>query len=385
MIAQVNAESNLPIKLDTVSVEKIIADEKLVPSTQAKNENDDTKQTTDEAPDGNVVQNEQETMTIDDVAKEATGASLDGPYITARALYVVPAKVSRRRGEKSGCAYFILTAPAPPPPTQPVNGGTSNTTLNGGTMMDVNSKVPNIDTHDAMDTEAAVVSLKEPVEATKVSTPTYSATEKSRLTSLAKLQLLQAIESLSALAEEDAKTAQLYGKCQVEASISGKGWRDKETRDRRDVNVENTNDYKLFFSKQVRTAEERQSRPKPLPGGGVGQGENGGDSDQKLAAIVLHLRAKHKEESNRKKVAKPPLKDTTSGKQQRHTAASVNNNAKKEVGKSRTNNNNHNNKGGNGAVVRGSKGRSTNAKKKSETAGVSTAAAPTKSLPKGSG
>jgi hypothetical protein len=397
MIAHVNAESNLPIKLDMASVEKIIADEQLVLSSQAKDENDGITQMPDDATNGHVlpVVKATEQLTMVDVVNGATGVSLEGPFITARALYVVPAKTSRRRGEKHGCAYFVLTAPAPPfPPPQPpvkvpaavdvaVNGRTANTTRDGGDAMKVDSAAPNTDKNGAIQTEVTVKApMKEAIGLTKTMTPMFSAAEKSRLSSLAKLQLLQAIESLSALAEEDAKTAQLYGKCQIEASVNGKTWRDKETRDRREVAVENTNDFKLFFTKQVRATEERQSRPKPLPGGGVGHGENGADSDQKLAAIVLHLRAKRNEEANRKKVKKPAIKEANAGKQQRYSASTVNTNAKKDLGKGRTN---HVIKGGNGGVVRGHKGKTTISKKKSEAAGTPSPVVPSKNLPKGSG
>lgn len=394
MIAHVNAESSLPIKLDMASVEKIIADEKLVLSTQVKDENDGVTPMPDEASNGDVLLKQTEQLTLVDVVKGGTAVSVEGPFITARALYVVPAKTSRRRGEKHGCAYFVLTAPVPPvpQPQTPVkvvvptpvdvaaNGGTANATRDGRDVKNLDSEAPNTDKNVAMQSDATVKATVK--ESTKTLTPMFSAAEKSRLSSLAKLQLLQAIESLSALADEDAKTSQLYGKCQVEASVNGKAWRDKETRDRREVSIENTNEYKLFFTKQVKATEERQSRPKPLPGGGVGHGENGADSDPKLAAIVLHLRAKRDEEANRKKIKKTLVKDTPTGKQHRHSASAVNTSAKKDLSKGRTN---HTNKVGNSGVVRGNKGKHPSSKKKSEVAGMPSPMVPTKNASKGSG
>lgn len=405
MITHLNTEEpSLPIKLDINSLEKIIRDDELIAAAKQQEKKGDTKReevgANGDPEDTTDVVMADVTKTFADSVKGSTvDLPAEGPFITARALYVVPAKISRRRGEKSGSAYFVLTAPTPPSRPIVVESidkadrdismeGTassgSKTAKTGEDTMEVDGETPErVVTTERIEIAKIGETPKDNVAPIKVQTPVYSPAEKTRLISLARLQLLQVIEALSALAERDAKTAQLYGKCQVACSVSGKVWRDKESRDRREGTIENTSDYKQFFSKQVKAAEERQNRPKPAPGGGLATGENG-ESNEKLAAIVLHLRAKRQEESKRQKSKKKVGKDTSKGKQQ---PTSGNNTSKegsksrtstyKDIGKSRSNNI----KGGGG----GSRGKGRNTNKKSEGAGMSSPVMLKKSAPNGSG
>ena len=442
MIQKVNAESssNLPIKLDIKSVEKIIRDEDLIAADVLKGkEDDDTKEkedeTVDEAADVDMKDagEQQEKRTMADIVR-GPEVPEDGPFITARALYVNPARISRRRGEKNGCAYLVLTAPAPPPPppkpvdavVAPVEKDTATVadtavaslivettstamvenetdavvtvpadteeavtenketaTNEGEDKMEVDkdevsdkTEAQTTDKNEPSKTEQTVESTtpKETIEEIKVSSPLYSPAEKTRLMSIAKLQLLQVIESLSTLAEQDAKTAQLYGNCEVAASINGKAWRDKESRDRREGTVEFTGDYKQFFAKQDKATEDRQNRPKPAPGGGLATGDNG-DSDQQLSAIVLHLRSKHQEENKRKKIKKRVVKETTKGKA---SPAPASNN---RDGKGR----NNNNRSGSGGAGRGRSRPSNNNNKKKSDGGSSAPVVLKKAASNGSG
>lgn len=354
-----------PIKLDMKSFEKIIQIEELIAEQEREEEQKETDGEQGEATQDEEMNDAEATAdtepkddekpapkTMAEVVKGDT-AEVEGPVITARALYVVPAKKSRRRGEKTGCAYFVMTAPPPPPPAprvvkKPVEV-TENPVENEVTVDESTEAKPCV-VDDKVGVEPGVVSPTEDqkvaaengegaapekkadspqkdkvVEIKAPAGPLYTQAEKSRLTAVAKLQLLNVIDALSAIAEQDAKTHQNYGKCQVAASISGKAWRDKEGghRDRREGTIQNTGDYKQFFAKQNKAVEERQSRPKPAPGGGA-TSENG-DSAQPVSAIVAHLRAKRQESSQRKKAKKKANKDAKKGKQPENSGRGRNN------------------------------------------------------------
>jgi len=323
MIDKVNEESKyLPIKLDVKSIERAVQIEELIAVEKAKRENS----------------SEEKENKCEDAEIKATGdtdalqktmadvvAGLDkepvGPFIAARVLYVVPPKTSRRRGVKNGCAYLVFTPPPPPPPEKKVenipdlvNEGEEQQ-IKGeeeGTTVDSNPKQKPAD--GTTDQSAA------PHQ--------YTQAERSRLTAIAKLQLIQSIEALASHAEMDAKSEQFYGECKVEASTCGKAWRDKESgnRDRREGTIENTSDYKQFFNKQSKAKEERQNRPKPAPGGGTisANGENG-ENEEQLSALVQHLRAKHKEQNQRKKAKKKANKEAKKGSKSQASISSASN------------------------------------------------------------
>ena len=183
--------------------------------------------------------------------QEQTADSIKGPVITARALYVVPPKKSRRRGIKSGCAYLVLTGPSVAPSEEEYANMTQG--------------------------------------------------ERSRLTAKARLQLSTAVEALSSRGEENAKTSQEYGGCLIQQSISGKAWK-ANYFDNREGTIETTADYKRFMAKTEKEEEDRMSRPRPTPGGAMGD-VDGGENGEQVAAIVLHLQAKRKQEARRRKAS----------------------------------------------------------------------------------
>jgi len=406
------------IQLDTKSFEKIIEIEELVKAEEAKKKDEaeaatndaEAEATPDEAEaGGGSVDGTPTSKTFDDkddAPKEIPVKSMaeivkgpevpvviEGPVITARALYVMPAKKSNRRGEKSGCAYLVLTAP-PPPETK-----ASPTHISAAVLSKEEAPKSTVE-KEVTKTEETVEKVAEGVEqmtitpdekegADKVqqatanpavkkdgfkekmedikdapsSVPLYTAAEKSRLTAVAKLQLVNAIDALSSVAKEDSRTTteKIYGNCQVAASASGKAWRDKEGghRDRREGTIETTGDYKQFFNKQNKAQEERQSRPKPAPGGGglLGTTDGNGDSSsQPISAIVLHLRAKHQEQNKRKKASKKASKDAKNkgGKQPTSSSSGASN---KDGGRRSSNNTS---KGGGGGG--GRRGRKDNKK-----------------------
>lgn len=381
--------NHLWIQLDQKSVDKIIEAEELVKAEEAKrieeskaavavNQENDTadEETTEEALETKEPSIPSKTLAEIVKGPEVVVPPVEGPVITARALYVVPAKKSRRRGEKSGCAYIVLTAPPPPEPEKvvPSKGthevaeivtpveknsvekevtvpkaeeGTAETVIAEGIenlkiAADVSEKKEEIvkKKDEAVDQPATTDTKKEANKEKMVdmkdasSVPLYTAAEKSRLTAVAKLQLLYAIDALSAVVAQDScsTTANAsnaapndYGNCQVAASVSGKAWRDKEGghRDRREGTIETTGDYKQFFNKQTKAQEDRQNRPKPAPGGGLDGTTGDTKNDQPLSAIVLHLRAKHQEQNKRKKASKKASKDAKKGGKQPASSSST--------------------------------------------------------------
>jgi hypothetical protein len=217
--------------LDINSLEKIIRDDELIAAAKQQEKEVDTNGDPDDTND----------IVMADATKKAfansvMGSTIDfpaeGPFITARVLYVNPAKISRRRGEKSGCAYIVLTAPTPPPPPPrpivlaSVDKAVRDVSMEGETALseskaastgedtvDVDDETPErVATAETIGIATIGETPKDDVAPVKVQTPAYSPAEKTRLFLLAKLQLLQAIEALSALAERDAKTSQLYWK-----------------------------------------------------------------------------------------------------------------------------------------------------------------------------
>ena len=289
MIKRVNEEpsklkTKIPVRFDEASMDNLIRIEALTNKEESgegnqNDGNDKEEKTGDEVAEkgGNETDEaprDPATPTMADVVKESINetADLTGPCITARALYVVPPKKSRRRGILGGCAYLVLTAPVPTMPKPP-----------------------------------------EGEEATPI-----PQAEKSRITAVARLQLLHTIEAITSHAARQQQQQQdYYGGCRVAASISGKAWKDKDRRDRREGTIENAGDFKQFMAKQAKAEEERKSRPKPTPGGGVAATVAAeGEKSQKTAAIVLHLRARREEQKRRQKAKKKSGQEKKDRKQQ---------------------------------------------------------------------
>ena len=259
----------LPVQLDEGSMHRLVEQEELVEAAAkaAAAEGAEGKEQVEVVEtDGNILTAEEkekdmgkksEAQAVVDGPKfanvvkgDSQQAQAKGPVISARALYVVPPKKSRRRGIKSGCAYFVLTG-------------------------------PNVAEKD--EEYAAMTPL-----------------QRSRATAKARLQLMMAVEALSKHAEEDAKSNLQYGGCVIQQSISGKAWKPNYW-DNRDGSLETTADYKRFIAKSEKEQEERMSRPRPTPGG-LGD-PNSSENGEQVAAIVLHLQAKRKQEARRRKAS----------------------------------------------------------------------------------
>ena len=299
------SKTRVPIRLDRASVDELVRTEELIKEAQEKAEKNLEEEKTDEKQQDGKDMNDgsagEEGKTTDESEKanandhtkndEGNGAETNGdigaagespkatmadivkgkdpdssvPSIVARILSVIPPKLSRRRGIRGGNAYVILTAPMPS-----VLECTAGDKKNGG------STTP----------------------------PPVSKAERSAFTALGRLQLEHAIEAMSKHAQEDAKSQQLYAGCKIEASLSGKAWNRNARGDRREGTIEKTDDFKQFMEEEAKAQDELKNRPKPAPGGGlVAAAEAENEKTEKMAAIVLHLRAKH-EEQNRRKQAK---------------------------------------------------------------------------------
>ena len=217
-----------------------------------------------------------------------SNSSMGDSTVHVRILYVVPPKMTKRRGEKTGCAYLVLTAP-PIEAREPV-------------------QPQNLQADDTASTTRSVksdsVSVQAPID--------YSQDMARR-----RMMIQRTLEALMKTAEEDAKTRQEFSECVVAESLSEKTWKPRiERRDRLEGTMEETPDYKAFFEKSEQEKEERKLRPKPAPGGGVfssslASSHNNGDNNkgQPIAALVLHLRKKQEDEKKSKQQAKSNGKD----------------------------------------------------------------------------
>jgi hypothetical protein len=249
------------------------------------------------------------------------------PVITARPLYVIPPKKSRRRGERGGCAYVLLTAPTIDkieiPETlletkeqeQVQEQSSENTEVRASPQ----EKAPPQELPAAVSAEAeAPPTLIPEGEAAKTETDSAAPTtttakpvptvDYSSVLANRRLLLSRAIDFLAVVVQEDAKGPQEYAGSSIEPSMSGKTWRPQYRTDRREGTIEGTADYKNWLTSLSQKKEELNSRPKPTPGGGpasnlVGLSETGNDPAQPVATLVQHLNAK-REELKRKKARK---------------------------------------------------------------------------------
>jgi len=188
------------------------------------------------------------------------------PGIATTVLYVVPPKKTRRRGEKPGCVYMLLTAP----------------------VLDI--QAPAVVAATAADTGFETMA---PIPAPAIDY-TQQVTHRRNL-------LLTAVEAMTQLAAQDAKGKQEWAACVVEESLNSKAWKTNLDTTRMPGTVEETSDYQQFLLDDKKTKEERLARPKPAPGGGLALALAAAENGQPMAALVLHLRAKHEEENKRKK------------------------------------------------------------------------------------
>jgi hypothetical protein len=232
------------------------------------------------------------------VAPTKTSKSTSDPAncIVAKILYVVPPKSTRRRGEKPGNAYVMLTTP-------PLESVKSHPT----------TAVPRV----AEDTSVASARPSESIPPPTI-LPILPV-DYSREVAQRRLALLRAVEAMEAVALEDAKTQQMWMGCVVAESEYGKTWKSYPSGDRLEGTITETPAYREFLESQQRIKEERENRPKPLPGGGVGSvttvnaGTDGtGQSVQMpVAALVQHLQAKRIQEKHRQKAPQKAKSKTT--------------------------------------------------------------------------
>ena len=225
--------------------------------------------------------------------------------IHARTLYVVPPKQTRRRGEKPGNVYLVLTTPPisaavveqPPPPIEEVPPVNAEVEANGN--------------NGTQTEEGKTAEVVPPVVPPKV--------DYSRQIAERQLALVRSLEIMTALAAEDGKGGQVWAGCQVEESSNGKSWRPPQRKDHREGTVQDSPGFKAFMEMTAKEKEDLQSRPKPAPGGGLsalstgglsGTGDGTTDNNGKpVAALVLHLQSKREQEKSQKK-NKRKAKDT---------------------------------------------------------------------------
>jgi hypothetical protein len=339
----------LPIQLDMGSFERVLKEEIVIAEEGSMN----SSNVSDAGDSDDLKKDAKINSDIDTILSQLmeTRLSNNGTFLTVRVLYVVPAKTSRRRGKIHGCAYVLLTVP----PQLLVETHNQLTEKSKSLACHGDSKVEDIN----------------PGNLSAQEKPTQfrpTAAERTRYVSWAKLQLLLATEAWAEMSQNDTKSSspRWDGACQVSASISGKIWRnDKASRDRREGTVEQSSDYKQYFILENKSSEERQNRPKPTPGGGYlgisstgGNASDAGDVDQKVAAVVLHLRSKHEEEAKRNKTKSNGKKavhvsSKEGGNKGRKTSTTVG--IPSKVGNS-TNKGRSSNAGSNTGVLRG-KGR----------------------------
>lgn len=215
----------------------------------------------------------------------------DDSTVHVRVLYVVPPKKTKRRGEKSGCAYLVLTAPSiqarNPLPVHPEK------------------------TEGAIEDAASTRSTK--------SGSTQAPADYSKDVARRRVMIQRSLDALIKTAEDDTKTRQLLSECTVEESLNGKTWKTARTentprRDRIEGTIEESADFKAFFERIEQEKDERKSRPRPAPGGGVASAMTTGDNKgQPLAALVIHLRQKQEEEEKKRKQGKKKPKAGNEG------------------------------------------------------------------------
>ena len=235
------------------------------------------------------------------------------PTLTIRPLYVNPPKRTRRRGEKSGCAYLVVVAPKiekiEPIPTEIKS---EKSQAQAKTTPDADGEAT-----DKMQVEKTPSTEESAKENAKAIADGYA-----RAMAKGRLLLVQAIEALTRHADADRSNQQnaalKYASCAVEISPSGKTWKNTNNisnnnkGDRREGTIEATADYKNWIKSLTQQQDDLKARPKPTPGGGGVANSAAGAEDesaQPIAALVQHLRAK-KEEAKRKKQKKKKEKSS---------------------------------------------------------------------------
>ena len=291
------------IVLDKESLEKLIEADKLATAAREdwKKQQEGEKDNENESEQPSPTQGEAEINKHDDDANSdlvsgMEGLDIDdnkGGMIHARPLYVVPPKKTRRRGEKPGNAYLVLTTP----PIQAIEV----------TPPPVAEAATEEGTEDANEEKVTEVP------------PAPPKVDYSRQVAERQLALVRAVEVMTAIALEDCKTDQQWAGCVVEECINGKSWRPPQRKDHRDGTIMESAGFKAFIEMTTKEKEELQARPKPAPGGGVTTLTTGllaSENGKPVAALVQHLQNKREQEKTQKKnkrKAKDAKKKASSG------------------------------------------------------------------------
>lgn len=242
--------------------------------------------------------------------------------IVARVLYIVPPKKTRRRGEKPGTVYLILTAPP------------------------IERLAPVVEPAAEWINDSETVASQSTVAASVTSssaavTPPPPAVDYSRDVAKRRLMLQHALEAMQDVVAVDAVNN--VDSVMVEESISAKSWkqsiRSRAPMDRMAGTIFETEDYQQFLSKTLKDEEQRRTRPRPTPGGGMASANGAGtdSSGQPVAALVLHMQLKQEEEKKRKQ-AKRKAKDSKkkkSGPAEGNVTAVIGSGGEKDANKKR--------------------------------------------------
>ncbi|KAG7340319.1 hypothetical protein IV203_023862 [Nitzschia inconspicua] len=222
------------------------------------------------------------------------------PIITVQPLYVLPARKTKRRGERPGVAYVLLIAPKVT--DESINKGLEPADKKGQVIPPDNSKE-----------EGNVV---------VAAATTTKVVDYTQQLAKCKLLLSSAVELVKDIVNADCKTQQYFSGCTVEQSLNQKTWKlfggggssgRGRRPDRREGTVESSQDFKQWLESQEKLKEDLKARPKPVPGGGVSTtNADGTENGEPVAALVQHLLAKKQEQKQKKTVKKK--KDETSNK-----------------------------------------------------------------------
>jgi hypothetical protein len=303
----------------------------------------------------------------------------DRDGVTLHTQYVVPAKKSTRRGELPGHCYLVLY---PPVPTfyqeklkifssekveeksqgafsvQNEDAG-SDTKTKQETKIEqetANMKEKNCD--DVVDDISGVHHV--------ITAPTITAADKSKALAQSRLLLSETISSLAYLCRDESKKDRKYSGIQIEMSPNQKIWKMEDgsstgghgirggkkkigVAKKNDSTLEQNEDFLKFIEEKRRKEEELASRPKPPPGGdtlnmgvnreaSVAMDNSSNIGDERISAILLHLRekkaaakkAKKKKEKKDKKKVK-----SASGSSEKVDTANKNVQGGKKVDKKR--------------------------------------------------
>ncbi|KAG7372985.1 hypothetical protein IV203_033709 [Nitzschia inconspicua] len=204
------------------------------------------------------------------------------PIITVQPLYVIPARKTKRRGERPGVAYVLLIAPK-----------VTDESINKGI--------------EPADKKGQVI----PPDNTKAGgTAATKAVDYTQQLAKCKLLLSSALELVKDVVNADCKTQQYFSGCTVEQSPNQKTWKlfggggssgRGRRPDRREGTVESSDDFKQWLQSQEKLKEDLKARPKPAPGGGVSTtNADGTENGEPVAALVQHLLAKKQEQKQKK-------------------------------------------------------------------------------------